>query len=70
MPSVSNKQRRFMAAAAHNPQFAAKAGIPQKVAQEFNHEDSNGSAKQQLSDVAQATVHALRGKKGCGCGHS
>lgn len=59
MPSVSNKQRRFMAAAAHNPQFAARAGIPQKVAQEFSK-----------ADVAQATVHALRGKKGCGCGHS
>jgi len=28
-----------MAAAAHNPEFAAKAGIPQSVAQEFNDAD-------------------------------
>ena len=39
MPSTSNKQRRFMAAAAHNPEFAKKAGIPQSVAQEFNEAD-------------------------------
>ena len=39
MPSTSEKQKRFMAAAAHNPQFAKKAGIPQKVAKEFNAAD-------------------------------
>ena len=39
MPSTSDKQRRFMAAAAHNPEFAKKAGIPQSVAQEFNEAD-------------------------------
>lgn len=35
MPSKSAKQHRFMEAAAHNPRFARKAGIPQSVAQEF-----------------------------------
>ena len=35
MPSRSPKQHRFMEAAAHNPEFAKKAGIPQKVAKEF-----------------------------------
>lgn len=40
MPSKSPKQARFMAAAAHNPAFAAKAGIPQSVAQEFNSADA------------------------------
>jgi hypothetical protein len=35
MPSQSPKQHRFMEAAAHNPAFAKKAGIPQKVAKEF-----------------------------------
>jgi hypothetical protein len=35
MPSKSAKQHRFMEAAAHNPAFAKKAGIPQKVAREF-----------------------------------
>jgi hypothetical protein len=39
MPSKSNSQRRFMAAAAHNPQFAAKAGIPVSVAKEFHEAD-------------------------------
>lgn len=35
MPSTSDKQHRFMEAAAHNPKFAKKADIPQKVAKEF-----------------------------------
>lgn len=39
MPSRSRKQKRFMAAAAHNPAFAAKVGIPVSVAQEFNQAD-------------------------------
>ena len=39
MPSHSAKQRRFMAYAAHSPEFAKKAGIPQSVAQEFNQAD-------------------------------
>lgn len=29
-----------MAAAAHNPKFARKMGIPQKVAREFNQADA------------------------------
>ena len=36
MPAVSAKQKRFMDAAAHNPEFAKKAGIPVDVAQEFS----------------------------------
>jgi hypothetical protein len=40
MPSTSEKQRRFMQAAAHSPEFAKKAGIPQSVAQEFNQADN------------------------------
>ena len=36
MPAVSEKQKRFMDAAAHNPSFAKKAGIPTKVAKEFS----------------------------------
>jgi hypothetical protein len=42
MPSKSPKQARLMAAAAHNPQFAKKAGIPQEVAQEYNQADKGG----------------------------
>ena len=36
MPSVSAKQKRFMDAAAHNPAFAKKVGVPVKVAKEFS----------------------------------
>lgn len=35
MPSVSEKQKRFMEAAAHNKKFALRAGIKQEVAKEF-----------------------------------
>jgi hypothetical protein len=34
MPSSTPKQARTMAAAAHNPAFAKKVGIPTKVAKE------------------------------------
>jgi hypothetical protein len=52
MPSTSKKQHNFMAAAAHNPAFAKKAGISQNVAKEFNQADkgrkfgSGGMAKE------------------------
>jgi hypothetical protein len=39
MPSKSPKQARLMAAAAHNPKFAKKVGVPQKVARDFNQAD-------------------------------
>jgi ribosome assembly protein YihI (activator of Der GTPase) len=39
MPSKTPKQKRTMAAAAHDPKFAAKVGIPVKVAKEFNKAD-------------------------------
>ena len=49
MPSKSAKQHRFMEAAAHNPSFAKRAGIPQGVAREFVSADkamgSGGKAK-------------------------
>jgi len=40
MPSSSFKQARTMAAAAHNPEFAKKVGIPQHVAKDFNQADA------------------------------
>ena len=39
MPSKTPRQARTMAAAAHNPAFAKKVGIPPKVAKEFNAAD-------------------------------
>ena len=38
MPATSEKQKKFMDAAAHNPAFAKEAGIPVGVAQEFSKE--------------------------------
>ena len=40
MPSKSPKQARTMAAAAHDPKFAKKVGIPVSVAKEFNAADT------------------------------
>ena len=39
MPSRTKKQARTMAAAAHNPKFAKKVGIPVSVAKDFNQAD-------------------------------
>lgn len=39
MPSKSEKQARTMRAAAHDPEFAKKMGIPQKVAREWVEAD-------------------------------
>lgn len=36
MPATSAKQKRFMDAAAHNPEFAKQVGVPMKVAKEFS----------------------------------
>lgn len=35
MPSKSKKQANLMRAAAHNPAFAKKVGVPQSVAKDF-----------------------------------
>lgn len=39
MPSKSKAQERLMQAVAHNPEFAKKVGIKQKVGKEFVKED-------------------------------
>jgi len=46
MPSKSKAQRNLMAAAAHNPAFAKKVGIPVSVAQEFNKADKGKKFKE------------------------
>ena len=51
MPSHSEKQRRFMAAAAHDPQFAKSAGIPQSVAREYNQADKGKKLGEMLKHV-------------------
>lgn len=39
MPSSSKRQRKLMNAAAHNKDFAKKAGVPQKVAKKYVRAD-------------------------------
>jgi len=39
MPSTSKKQHNFMAAIAHSPSFAKKAGVSQSVGKDFNEAD-------------------------------
>ena len=36
MPAKSEAQKRLMDAAAHNPEFAKKVGVPRKVAKDFS----------------------------------
>lgn len=68
MPSKSKPQARLMAAAAHNPAFAKKAGVPVKVAKEFNKADAKGSKSQKPAKQKAKEVSTDRGKfkmKGC-----
>lgn len=58
MPSKSPEQARLMAAAAHDPEFAKKVGVPQSVAREFNQEDKGGKLLRQAM-----YAKALRKKK-------
>ena len=46
MPATSVKQKRLMDAAAHNPEFAKKVGIPSKVAKEFSKESKGMKFKE------------------------
>ena len=45
MPSKSKAQHNLMAAAAHNPAFAKKVGIPMSVAKDFNEADKGKKFK-------------------------
>lgn len=49
MPSKSKKQARLMAAAAHNPAFAKKVGVPRGVAREFNQADKGLKGKRPVA---------------------
>lgn len=62
MPSVSAKQKHLMDAAAHNPAFAKKVGIPTKVAKEF----SKASKGQTFSKGGDIMATANKTKAGTG----
>lgn len=50
MPSKSTKQARLMAAAAHDPEFAKRVGVPMKVAKDFVKADQkSGMLKKAMS---------------------
>ena len=57
MPSVSKKQHNLMAAAAHDPAFAKKVGVPAKVAKESVAADKgkkfSGGGEMDKKDLAQ-----------------
>jgi hypothetical protein len=57
MPSKSKAQRNLMAAAAHNPAFAKKVGVPMSVAKDFNQADKGknfkGGGMMDKKDMAQ-----------------
>jgi hypothetical protein len=48
MPAKSPAQKKFMDAAANNPAFVKKVGIPVKVAKEYS-ESSKGMSKPKRS---------------------
>ena len=62
MPAVSEKQKRFMDAAAHNPAFAKSAGVPTSVAKEFS-EKSKGMSFGKGAPRARAAVQAVNKPK-------
>jgi hypothetical protein len=57
MPSKSPSQHRLMEAVAHNPAFAKKVGIPQKIGKEFAKADEGKKFKE---GGLYANIHAKR----------
>lgn len=66
MPATSEKQKKFMDAAAHNPKFAKAAGVPQNVAKEFSDKSKGlkfGSGTKSRADLQKVNKpEALHGK--------
>jgi hypothetical protein len=72
MPSKSKKQHNFMAAIAHSPEFAKKAGVPMSVGKDFVEADKGkkfktggapaGIAKQKTHHGAMQLPNAMLNK--------
>jgi hypothetical protein len=62
MPAKSEKQKQFMDAAAHNPQFAKAAGVPVSVAKEFSGA-SKGMKFGKGSDTSRADLQKVNKPK-------
>lgn len=68
MPSTTPKQARTMAAAAHNPKFAKKVGIPTKVAKEYNAADAGKGGGKPAPAKAAAPMGGAKPKDAMGGG--
>jgi hypothetical protein len=62
MPATSEKQKKFMDAAAHNPSFAKAAGVPQNVAKEFS-DKSKGMTFKKDGAASQAARQSINQPK-------
>ena len=64
MPAVSKKQEKLMQAVAHNPEFAKKVGVPQKVGKEFTMKKYNegGMMKKEGRGMAKADMQKVATK--------
>jgi hypothetical protein len=62
MPSSSKKQHNFMAAIAHSPSFAKKAGVPMSVGKDFTAADK-GRKFAKGGDMATKKLPPFMGKE-------
>jgi hypothetical protein len=66
MPSKSSSQHKLMQAVAHNPSFAKKVGIPQKVGKEFSRADEGKKFKEGGPNLSVGRGEKLPTKQGAG----
>ena len=66
MPSKSFSQHKLMEAVAHNPSFAKKTSIPQKVGKEFSKADKGKKFKEGGPSLAVGRGEKLPVSKGAG----
>jgi len=52
MPSSSPAQARMMAAAAHDPKFAKRVGVPVSVAKDFNQADKGKKLAEAMKRIS------------------
>ena len=70
MPSSSSKQHRFMEAVAHSPEFAKKAGVPQKVGKDFARaDDKAGITKSHAGSSPRSADEHMAQRKAQGLSH-
>jgi hypothetical protein len=63
MPATSEKQKKFMDAAAHNSSFAKAAGVPQNVAKDFSEKSKGlkfGKGSGSRADLQKANKPSTR----------